>query len=235
MKLCVFSDIHGNDNALEISLDAMSKQNPDAYIFLGDLCGYYPNAGACFNLLRSLPNLIALRGNHDDYFIRIAAGDIKFERYYSDKYGDMYSHLAKNAHECDVVINWLKNLPTQLRIDAGRVHMVHGSLGDPLEGRLYPSSESDPSSFLIDDDAVEFVLMGHTHYPLDITRKTARFINPGSIGQPRQGGQPSFYVLDTESKEGFHVYFSYDRDSFLKTAQATSGISNYSLEVLCRG
>ncbi len=63
MRILVFSDIHSNLTALDAVLAAAG--NVDAYWCLGDLVGYGPDANECIAVVRDLPNLVCVRGNHD--------------------------------------------------------------------------------------------------------------------------------------------------------------------------
>ena len=67
MKVLVMSDIHGNRTALEAVLDAAG--NVGAVWCLGDIVGYGPDPNDCVSIIRDLPNLVCLRGNHDSAVI----------------------------------------------------------------------------------------------------------------------------------------------------------------------
>ena len=70
MKIAVFSDIHGNYQALEAIINHISKQNVDKIIFLGDAVSLGPNHNECINLLNSIDDLIYIYGNHELYCTR---------------------------------------------------------------------------------------------------------------------------------------------------------------------
>ncbi|MFA5093278.1 MAG: metallophosphoesterase, partial [Candidatus Omnitrophota bacterium] len=74
MKLCVFSDIHGNLPAFEAAYPLIINESADVNLFLGDLCGYYFDEVSVWQRLRDVPRLVALRGNHDEMFLRAADG-----------------------------------------------------------------------------------------------------------------------------------------------------------------
>ena len=56
MKLCVFSDIHGNMDAFNKMIEA-EKNNVDGYIFLGDIFGYFYEQSEIIDKLRSIKNI----------------------------------------------------------------------------------------------------------------------------------------------------------------------------------
>ena len=70
LRIIIFSDLHGNLEALASLLSAEKK--PDAYFFLGDVVGYGPDPGMCLSWLRSnVP--YAVRGDHEDF--TLSGGD----------------------------------------------------------------------------------------------------------------------------------------------------------------
>jgi predicted phosphodiesterase len=68
MRICLFSDIHGNGPAVRAAHPMIMSEKADVHVFLGDLCGYYFDQNEIFILLQSIPNLVALKGNHDQFF-----------------------------------------------------------------------------------------------------------------------------------------------------------------------
>ncbi len=212
----------------------MQAYKPDEYVFLGDLCGYYPYAYECFQLLESLSPTICLKGNHDDYFLRIFNGDELFAEGYSKKYGAMYSYLALNQKHLSSVIEWINSKKSVQSLDSIGGYFIHGTIEDTLEGRLYPSEEHKIAGLQNAKNDAKLIAMGHTHYTLESIYQDSRLINPGSIGQPRQGLPPSFYIYDTKKQDGQHVYFSYPRDQFVEALNKDCQVSKYSSEVIWR-
>ena len=232
MRLCIFSDVHGNDVALAAGIRVMNSLHPDAYLFLGDLCGYYPNISYCYDMLTNLPDLIAIRGNHDEYFLRFNQGDAKSDLEYSQKYGGVPSDVSLDSKNTSKYLHWLDSLPFTKKINS--VLMVHGSPADPVNGRIYSEDLIDKSQRREITDEIKYVVMGHTHYPLDVSVGGVRWINPGSTGQPRNGCPPSFYFLDCNTNNGYHVYFHFDREAFATQMNNIPGVTAYSKEVLWR-
>ena len=95
MTLIVFSDIHGNINSLEKAFKEMEKFNPDQYLFLGDMAGYYYYQNECIKLLSSLNNLISLKGSHDDNFLNALYNE-NLLNILDNKYGKSYSLFKSN-------------------------------------------------------------------------------------------------------------------------------------------
>lgn len=65
MRLAIFSDIHGNLEALEAFVAHAAQQHIDRYMCLGDIVGYGANPNECIDLIRSLPKINLVLGNHD--------------------------------------------------------------------------------------------------------------------------------------------------------------------------
>ena len=67
-KIAVFSDIHGNYQALDAILNDIKKYNYDEVIFLGDAIGIGPEPYKCLDrLLKS--NITYIYGNHEMYIL----------------------------------------------------------------------------------------------------------------------------------------------------------------------
>ena len=65
MRYFVFSDIHGNIEALEMVLEEVATYRPDIIVSLGDVVGYGANPNECIQRVSALPGLLAVMGNHD--------------------------------------------------------------------------------------------------------------------------------------------------------------------------
>lgn len=188
MRICIFSDIHGNIEALEKMLDA-EKGNVDLFIFAGDIFGYFYCQKEIIDILMSMENLIAVKGNHERNYLTESVNKDLLE-----KYGSSYNiELSEPQHE------YLRQLPDYLEVAVSdrQFGIFHGGPDDYLEQRIYPDSELDDKSVL---ERYEFLILGHTHYRL--VKKTGRttIINPGSLGQPRDGKGFSYCILNTQSK-----------------------------------
>ena len=89
------------------------------------------------------------------------------------------------------MLEWSKTIED----NSAQIYLQHGSPENPLEGRIYPDTCPPVSK----KNAI--YLMGHTHYRMIKKDKNgALWINPGSLGQPRDGKGFSYCRLDTESR-----------------------------------
>lgn len=191
MKLGIFSDIHGNIYAFEKIWKRLKKESCDLYFFLGDICGYYYQ-NEVIEILKDIKNLMSVMGNHDDMFLK-AIEDDKIEKDYVKTYGKSCRILKKEIKSDN--LKFLKNLPHKIIIDEYKMAIFHGSPWDYLDEYIYPTSSLERFYSL----PYRFVLLGHTHYPMNIKARGVRIINPGSCGQPRDYNQPSYAMLELKS------------------------------------
>lgn len=228
MRLCVFADIHGNGPAFAAALPRLRAEAADACVFLGDLCGYYFDQEEVRQGLASLPGLLALLGNHDAMFLRMHDGDAALRRDYAGRYGLSAERLLER--DCAALAGWLRGLAPQGWLAEAGALCCHGSPADPLDGRIYPDT---PLTGLDAGDA-RFLLLGHTHYRILRRMGDCTVLNPGSLGQPRDGGRPSYAVLDTDSG---HVEFrdvDYDRAALIRSIERAGDPNPYLRSVLER-
>lgn len=70
MRLGIITDIHNNLPALKTVVEYLEKQRCDKIICCGDIIGIGPYPEETVQFISKLPNLIAVRGNHDDYLVK---------------------------------------------------------------------------------------------------------------------------------------------------------------------
>lgn len=210
MKICIFSDIHGNLPAFEAAYPLIMRESADVNIFLGDLCGYYFDEIAVWRRLLEIPRLIALRGNHDDMFLQAADGDVGAIEESSVKYGPAIKLFLSKDHTD--MVSWIRQLPISWEDSGGAYGAYHGSPWDALNEYIYPDASLDRFDRL----RYSFVFLGHTHYPMDKGKGAVRIINSGSLGQPRDGSWPRFAVVDIGKGEVHFREVRYDKDIFAR-------------------
>ncbi|HEX7588552.1 MAG TPA: metallophosphoesterase family protein [Anaerolineae bacterium] len=217
MRILLISDIHANLVALDTVL---AKAAPfDRIWCLGDVVGYGPEPNACIARLRSF-DLLCIAGNHD----WAALGKLDLEEFNPDA-----RRAAIWTREQLTVENleWLGALPDRVPTQADRFTLVHGSPRYPIwEYVLTPAVARTNFDFF--DTPV--CLMGHTHVPVVYRDQewtaTANqlvensplevgqdrlMINPGSVGQPRDGDPRAAYaLLDLDALTLTHFRVDYD-------------------------
>lgn len=204
----VFSDIHGNLHALIAMLNRFKKLGIENYIFCGDLVGYGPKPNECIEIIMELKNLHCVLGNHDSAVL----GSADLGQFTS--YAVSTIEYARN-----VLSDKSKNFLLQCRElkKEKTFTVVHGSPKDPLHEYL-TSGEQFLENLKFFDTSICFT--GHTHIAAFFKQKGARFpqnkrladgdtvaiergcryvLNPGAVGQPRDGNPfASCAVFDSE-------------------------------------
>ena len=196
MKVGVVSDIHGNRVALDAVLSAMPAV--DRLVCAGDVVGYNPMHGACVDAMRerSVPSVM---GNHD----RAVVENSGFG------FNSMAGAGVEHARETltDDQQAWLAALPDERTVFDGRVKLVHGHPDDP-DRYTYPGAFGPE---LLGDE--EVLVLGHTHVQAHERFEDGIVLNPGSVGQPRDGDpRAAFAVLDMESLSVTEHRVEYDID-----------------------
>ncbi len=210
MRICVFSDIHGNIHAFRVAYNMIISEKADVNIFLGDLCGYYFNQYDILDMLQTIPSLIALKGNHDSIFLKIIEGDKDLRKNYLKKYGCSMENLLRDNN--NDIIQWLSGLPESYISSDLDLSCYHGSPWDTMDGYVYPDSPLE--KFL--DYPISFFILGHTHYRMSRNIGDKLIVNPGSLGQPRDGGWPTYTVIDYPLKKIWFREVPYNKSEFLK-------------------
>ncbi len=209
MRIMVFSDVHGNLTALEAVL---AHAGPvDAYWCLGDLVGYGPDPEACVQRVRSLPNLVCLQGNHDAGVLGILD-----EEWFNPE--ARYSLLWTRKQLSEESLAFLRELEPLQVLPEWDVTLVHGSLLLPLEEYLTTPERAQLSLERLTtswgcfghthvaslftwnaDDRVELLVPRGEEVAYPIAPRT--LVNPGSVGQPRDGDpRASYAIYDTETQ-----------------------------------
>jgi putative phosphoesterase len=197
MKLGLAGDIHGNAGALRAMLDVATRENIEKLLITGDLVGYYFSPLEVVELLDEWDVEVAC-GNHE-VMLKIARNDPKYLVDVDAKYGSGLRVALEqlSAERLDDLCR-LQH-PLRLEIDGIRILLCHGSPWD-LDQYIYPDAK-DESLAMLDGSGYDLIVTGHTHYPMDLIFGSARVVNPGSVGQPRNRKPGAHWaIFDTETR-----------------------------------
>jgi putative phosphoesterase len=225
-KIAIISDIHGNLPALDAVLDDISSKNVNTIYCLGDLVGYYCFFDKVVQKINEL-KIQTVLGNHD-YAMINNFGVI--ER--SKTCTNILRWQLKNASSS--TISFLKNLPTHLDISHSKysIKLVHAGLKDNLDEYLFDVSDSYFENHHFNQDVL---VSGHTHLPSYKKFYSGKiWLNPGSVGQPRDGNNKASYLIIDEELNTEFVRVSYNYDIVIK-AMEQCAFENYISEVLKTG
>ncbi len=182
MRIGLISDVHSNLPALEAVLEDMPAV--DHLLSAGDTVGYYPWPGECVEVMIDR-DVASVMGNHD----RAVVGSTPFAFRGSAQAGIAHAKdTIEAAHR-----TWLEALPDDRIVQDGLIRLVHGHPRDP-DRYTYPEEVSGDT---LEDEPV--LVIGHTHVQFERQVEGGLVVNPGSVGQPRDGDPRAAYaVLDTE-------------------------------------
>ena len=193
MRIAVLSDVHSNLHALEAVLAEVDAGGFDAVWFLGDLVGYGPRPNECAALLEERA-AVCLAGNHD----LVVLGKIPIAAFAGEA-------AAAAAWTRGVLDKGARSFLDGLRPQgtAPGAELFHGSPRDPVWDYVL-SDDAARQSFAATSPPL--VLAGHSHVALELSsdgpeirggkadaglrldlRGPRRLLNPGSVGQPRDG------------------------------------------------
>ena len=200
-RIALLTDVHGNLPAFEAVLADVDSQNVDAIWFLGDLVGYGAQPDGCMRLAADRCDL-CLAGNHDlGVLDRIDIGD------FSPAAAE--AALWTRANASKETLDFLSALePSKL---GGPIGLYHASPRDPVWEYVLSSMQAEACMDLMPD---RIGAIGHSHVALRFTRNGGSvigeqiragsvldlsrgdwLINPGSVGQPRDGDPRAAWML----------------------------------------
>ncbi len=185
MKILVLADIHANWPAL-----AAIDETYDVCIFNGDAVDYATEPVRCIEWLQKNATHW-IRGNHDHSVAQRV----------TVRPGGTFRKMAAamRGHHFDVLddghLTWLAEMPVTQYITIGDYSflMVHGTPRDPMDE--YIANVKDQWAARLEHVDVDFVCVGHTHVPMELELDNTRVINPGSVGQPRDGDARASYAV----------------------------------------
>jgi diadenosine tetraphosphatase ApaH/serine/threonine PP2A family protein phosphatase len=214
MRYAVLSDIHGNLDALTAVLEACAQAQVDRYLCLGDVVGYGAQPAECLERLEAREALI-VAGNHEHGCL----GKLRL---------DWFNAAARAALEWTqdqlgfTELDRLRRLP--LTATEGPCTLAHATLSHPERFEYLVDLGQALESFR--SCRTPFLLLGHTHAALlvefdrhaqqvrrvltssqelaraeyrDDPQRLRYLLNPGSVGQPRDGDpRAGFGLIDTE-------------------------------------
>ncbi|ELY46366.1 metallophosphoesterase family protein [Natronorubrum sulfidifaciens] len=221
MKVGLVSDIHGNRVALEAVLEEMPAVGE--LCCAGDVVGYNPWPAACVDELRER-EVPTVMGNHD---AAVVEGD-------ASGFSRMARAGVEHASEQldDDQLAWLESLSVERRACDGRIKVVHGHPDDPKRYTRY-TRPSEFSPRLLEEEDV--LVLGHTHVQGVEQYAEGIVVNPGSVGQPRDGDPRAGYaVVDLEAMTVDTHRVAYDIEA-VQAAVADAGLPDRIGQRLARG
>lgn len=207
MKIGLISDVHANLPALEAVLDDMPPV--DEIHCAGDVVGYNPWPSECLERVRETCSHV-VQGNHD----RTVETP---ERYSANQMAMAGLEHARTELD-DEQLAYLADLPPRTQFHGDAFRLVHSHPDPGHLGRyVRPGDFTRMRSYLDDHDGL---VLGHTHVQHAVTVDGRLVVNPGSVGQPRDGNSDAAYaVLDTEANTVDLHRVGYDVDRVIDAVE----------------
>ncbi len=198
MNVGVISDVHANLPALEAVIDDMPPV--DTVVCAGDVVGYNPWPAECVERVRELADAVVI-GNHDRTVERP-------HEYSANHMAQAGLEFAKESLT-EEQLEWVTSLPRKETVADGEFLLVHDH-PKFQDKYVYPSEFPTLRRYLDDFCGV---VIGHTHIQHQATVDDRLVLNPGSVGQPRDGDSRAAYaVVDTEESSADLRRVDYDVD-----------------------
>ncbi len=190
MRILIVSDIHSNWAAL-----AAIDEPYDVCLCLGDLVDYGPDPAECVRWAMAHADH-AIRGNHDHGVAQgVPINGLAGFRYLTQA-SRPFQWEALGPEER----RYLLQLPLTKRLilDGKRFLLVHGTPRDPLDEYLM----RDPGAWAkrVEKSDADIICVGHTHMQFNIRAGSRIVLNPGSVGQPRDGDPRAAYAIIDDGK-----------------------------------
>ena len=220
MRIGVFSDVHGNLEALDACLERYAQEGVRNFIYCGDMIGYGPDPEKCVRKIADLKLIACVLGNHDAVFV-----EPELEAFFN--YDAKVALDVSKGLLSEKSVRYLSRLPS---VERGTdFTVVHGTPADPIKEYFSSCSQFRACYDLWQGS---FCFVGHTHLPfyikgtrracsiylnkkedvsIRLNEKTRYVINPGSVGKPRDNNpHASFGIWDTEEKTFRFIRQPYD-------------------------
>ncbi len=185
MRILLLADIHANWAALSAIDEPF-----DVCLVLGDLVDYGLDPAPCIEWVRQKATY-AVRGNHDHG----VAQNVRVHGKGGFKYLTGVTRQITQERISAADRRFLGSLPISKRVtlENTRFLMVHATPRDPLDE--YTIADVEFWSRRLQDVDANVICVGHTHHPYVLEVGDKLVINPGSVGQPRDGDPRASYAI----------------------------------------
>ena len=208
-RILIIADVHANLPAFEAVLEAAGEVA--GCIFCGDIVGYGTHPAECVALLEELSQRVptcAILGNHD---IHALARDRSWPGGPVGNGGEWEMWTAVRLE--DAARSFLSELPetASATCNGRRIHVCHHQ--SPLSSHVDDATVAEELHKWEYAEGTELFIFGHFHRQVDWTVAGMRMVNPGSVGQLRQGRpEAEFAIWEPPDAISFHrVPYGVDR------------------------
>ena len=184
MKLGVITDLHNNYTALKIVVERLQQLECEQIICCGDIIGIGPYPEETVRYMMQIPNLIAVRGNHEKYLLETMPSEYPNEEQMSLE--EIAHHKWEHGLLSEESIAFLRKLPNQVNVEyeGCRLSVMHYCMdneGHYINYKANPSEEDLKKMF--DGVQSDIIVYGHDHRR-NICKGDRLYVNVGSLGCP---------------------------------------------------
>ena len=223
-KVAIISDIHGNYPALKAVLEDIKHEDVEKIICLGDLVGFYCMINEVIKTIRDL-NIETILGNHDRAIIK-NKGVIERSKTCTSTLKRQLEYITDENY------SFLARLKDNYKFKFfNKIYFcVHGGLNDFIDEYI-----GDVNEVYLDNNnfSYDVLISGHSHIPMIKSLSNHVYLNPGSVGQPRDQDKRASYLLISENKSSIKRVL-YDINDIVKRMDK-EGFDPYISEILYRG
>ena len=197
MKAAILSDIHANLEALNAVLQDCEREGVDRFWLLGDYVDYGANPIEVVSRLAGLNAEYIVAGNHDACLYNSSVRH-SVTPHGAQAFAYTKRIIGKNRGEF-AFLQTIINKPT-VYLAKQKLLLAHGTPNDPYWGKFLPGAENDRMFADMERLDVRTLIIGHSHVGFLLQKGGRVIINPGSVGQPRDGCPLAAYaILDQDS------------------------------------
>jgi putative phosphoesterase len=222
----VFSDIHGNLQALESVFEDAQKRGVNVFVNAGDIVGYGAFPNETVELLCE-KGVLGILGNYD---LEVLEGKINSKGAKRVAYKFAKKELSKSS-QC-----YLESLPRELRFEvAGKKLLItHGS-PKSINEHITQKTPAEKLESLAKTAKADVIIVGHSHEQFQKQVNDVCFVNPGSAGRPGDGNpQAAYAVLRFNPFNVELIRINYDVETAAKAVRER-GLPESFAQMLLRG
>jgi len=228
MRILLIGDIHGNWPALQ----AVAAERFDVCLCVGDLVDYGLEPEPCVRWVRENARYV-VRGNHDHG----AAQNVLVQGKLGFKYLTSVTRVLTRQRLGAEGLRYLARLPVSrtVTLNESRFLLVHASPRDPLDE--YAPADPEYWARRLTHVEADIICCGHTHQPYVLEVKGKLIINPGSVGQPRDGDpRASYAIIDDDNIELKRIEYPIEKSlDVIRRSELPMNDRDQLCEVLRRG
>lgn len=219
MKYGVITDIHNNIIALKAVVEKLQQLQCDRIICCGDIIGIGPYPEETVQYLMQIPNLIAVRGNHEKYLLDEMP--TKYPNEENMGYEEMKHHQWEHNLLSKESVGFLRSLPYKVnfKCECFTLSVMHYCMdydGHYKGGKKNPSADDLDEMF--DNVNSDIVLYGHNHCR-NICKGNKFYINVGSLGCPgvdKNIARAGIVNIDNSNIDVKIIDVEYDADEVIR-------------------